>query len=72
MRLAERTQMWEAIASRLAPRDRELLARRFGVGGHDVQSPREIAVAMGLHAGSVRQMVYMALARARAVAEEIG
>jgi DNA-directed RNA polymerase sigma subunit (sigma70/sigma32) len=56
----------------LIPRYREVLERRAGMNGHEPQSLREIAAALGCSHERVRQLESLAIFRLRRVAEEGG
>jgi RNA polymerase nonessential primary-like sigma factor len=64
---SERLADW---LGRLAPRQREVLARRYGVDGHAMQSLAEVAGALGVSRERVRQIQQEALVRLRRVATE--
>lgn len=55
---------------RLAPRQREVLARRYGVDGHAMQSLAEVASALGVSRERVRQIQQEALIRLRRLVDE--
>jgi RNA polymerase nonessential primary-like sigma factor len=59
---SERLADW---LGRLAPRQREVLARRYGVDGHAMQSLAEVAAALGVSRERVRQIQQEALVRLR-------
>lgn len=53
-------RLTEALAD-LPGREREILERRFGLGGHDVETLAEIAVDFGVSAERIRQLQQAAL-----------
>jgi RNA polymerase nonessential primary-like sigma factor len=55
---------------RLAPRQREVLSRRYGVDGHAMQSLAEVASALGVSRERVRQIQQEALVRLRRLVGE--
>lgn len=64
---SERLADW---LGRLAPRQREVLARRYGVDGHAMQSLAEVSGALGVSRERVRQIQQEALVRLRRFATE--
>lgn len=64
---SERLADW---LGRLGPRQREVLARRYGVDGHAMQSLAEVASALGVSRERVRQIQQEALVRLRRFATE--
>jgi RNA polymerase nonessential primary-like sigma factor len=66
---SERLAGW---LGRLAPRQREVLARRYGIDGHAMQSLAEVASALGVSRERVRQIQQEALVRLRRLATEAG
>ncbi|WP_318464275.1 sigma-70 family RNA polymerase sigma factor [Photobacterium leiognathi] len=53
----------EELLSKIKPRDREILCRRFGVMGYEVQTLQEVAQVVGLTRERVRQLQNQALER---------
>jgi RNA polymerase nonessential primary-like sigma factor len=64
---SERLADW---LGRLAPRQREVVARRYGLDGHAIQSLAEVATALGVSRERVRQIQQEALVRLRRLAIE--
>ena len=52
-----------ALLDALSPRQREVIERRFGLGGHDAASPEAIARALGVTRSRVQQLESEALDR---------
>jgi RNA polymerase nonessential primary-like sigma factor len=57
---------------RLPERQREVLSRRFGLGGGPPETLEEVARTLGLAVEGVRQVQIKALARLRGLLEEQG
>jgi RNA polymerase sigma factor (sigma-70 family) len=57
----ERLRLVEETCLQLAPRDRLLLALRFG----DERTPQEMSTVLGMHPGTVRKALHDALRRLR-------
>ncbi|WP_318523478.1 RNA polymerase sigma factor RpoS [Photobacterium leiognathi] len=53
----------EELLSKIKPRDREILCRRFGVMGYEAQTLQEVAQEVGLTRERVRQLQHQALER---------
>jgi RNA polymerase nonessential primary-like sigma factor len=64
---SERLADW---LGRLAPRQREVLARRYGLDGYPMQSLAEVSAALGVSRERVRQIQQEALARLKRFANE--
>ncbi len=62
----------EPLLARLEPREREILRRRFGLGGEEPLSLAEIGRRIGLSRERVRQLERRALARLRETADLMG
>lgn len=76
--LLERLQQ-ESVAGKvgewlgcLPPREREILCRRFGLGGHEPETLEEVAQAVGLTPEGVRQVQMKTLRQLRAMIENQG
>lgn len=54
--------------NRLGPDARELICRRFGLRGDDVQSPKEMAVRLGRSIAAVQSQLTRSLRQLRAIA----
>jgi len=71
--LAERMeQKIDEWLGRLNPRQREVLQRRFGLGGHEVSTLEEVAVDMGVTRERVRQIQREAQLKLRSILEAEG
>ena len=53
----------QALLDALSPRQRQVIVRRFGLGGHDAASPDAIALALGITRARVQQLESEALER---------
>jgi RNA polymerase nonessential primary-like sigma factor len=62
----------EALLARLTPREREVLARRYGLADKSVQTLAEIAVDLGVTRERVRQIQLQAIKRLRTMFESEG
>ena len=60
----------DALISRLPPRQRQVLERRYGLNDHAVQTLAEIAAELGITRERVRQIQGEALARLRRIASD--
>jgi RNA polymerase nonessential primary-like sigma factor len=58
-----------AALSRLSARDREVIARRFGLAGHPRQVLREVGAVLGVTRSRVQQIEARALERLRGILE---
>jgi RNA polymerase primary sigma factor len=67
-RQALRTRI-SKIISRLTSREREVIQRRFGLGGRDRQTLKEVGMCLGVTRERVRQVEQAALDKIRAMAD---
>lgn len=65
VRVDEASFLATAIAQRLRPREIEVVCARFGIGGSDAMTPRELSFDLGVSVERVRQLVAKAIMRLR-------
>ena len=64
------SKLYRAISAQLTPRERTVIAWRYGLDGNDARPQREIAAELGISRSYVSRIEKKALEKLRAVLED--